>query len=46
MVRKLEELGFAWQLCIVLGWDAMFEELKEFRAKHGHCNVPQKTGIL
>ena len=27
-------------------WDERFEELKKFKAKHGHCNVPQKQGSL
>ena len=27
-------------------WNARFQELKLFKAKHGHCNVPRKAGKL
>ena len=27
-------------------WDEWFRELDAFKAKHGHCNVPQKQGPL
>ena len=27
-------------------WNAKFQELKSYRAKHGHCNVPRSVGKL
>ena len=27
-------------------WMAKFQELKSYKAKHGHCNVPQSAGKL
>ena len=27
-------------------WDAQFQELKKYKAEHGHCNVPQRHGLL
>jgi superfamily II DNA or RNA helicase len=33
--RQLDVLGFAWTK-----WDEMYSNLMEFKATHGHCNVP------
>ena len=43
-VRKLEELGFQWESTGILSdrWEARFQELKEFKEEHGHCNVPRE----
>lgn len=48
-VEKLDNLGFDW--AITHGkrlnlWDGRYEELKEYRAQHGHSNVPQNEGTL
>ena len=44
--EKLSRLGFHWELRHHTlgesrGWDARFEELMEFQARHSHCNVPE-----
>eukprot|EP00814_Leptocylindrus_danicus_P011952 CAMPEP_0116032960 /NCGR_PEP_ID=MMETSP0321-20121206/18594_1 /TAXON_ID=163516 /ORGANISM="Leptocylindrus danicus var. danicus, Strain B650" /LENGTH=221 /DNA_ID=CAMNT_0003508723 /DNA_START=63 /DNA_END=728 /DNA_ORIENTATION=+ len=42
-IQKLESIGFQWSprksRLDYLKWNVMFEELKSFKAKHGHCNV-------
>jgi superfamily II DNA or RNA helicase len=38
-VRLLDELGFTWQLRERGNWEDRYQELLEFREKHGHCNV-------
>ena len=40
--RKLEELGFRWETATKRSWDERFQQLKEFKEEHGHCNVPRK----
>ena len=43
-MQKLEELGFQSGADRKLDrWEARLEELKEFKEKHGHCNVPKKN---
>ncbi|MHB8522840.1 MAG: DEAD/DEAH box helicase [Limisphaerales bacterium] len=39
-VRLLDELGFTWQHRERGSWEDRYQELVEFKAKHGHCNVP------
>lgn len=39
-IRKLESLGFVWSLRD--DWRKHFDELKKFKAEHGHCNVPAR----
>lgn len=39
-VRLLDELGFTWQHRERGTWEDRYDELIEFKAKHGHCNVP------
>ena len=41
-VEKLESLGFSWVLHSKGTWNERLEELKEYKAQHGHCNVPRK----
>ena len=41
-VEKLESVGFQWSLLKDL-WNERFEELKEYKAEHGHCNVPYRN---
>jgi hypothetical protein len=38
-VGRLEELGFLWQPHRTV-WKQRLEELAEFKAAYGHCNVP------
>jgi hypothetical protein len=43
-INKLESIDFKWvseHASKQQTWDEMFEELKLFKAKHGHANVPQ-----
>jgi superfamily II DNA or RNA helicase len=39
-IVKLESLGFVWDPFAV-AWEQRCRELRAFRAKHGHSNVPQ-----
>jgi hypothetical protein len=39
-IRRMDELGFVWSLRD--DWDKHFEELKEYKANHGNCNVPAR----
>lgn len=40
-VERLEAIGFSWGVREEI-WESFFDELKKFKAAHGHCNVPQK----
>ena len=40
--QKLEELGFQWEMLKIQPWEVRFQQLKEFKAEHGHCNIPKK----
>jgi superfamily II DNA or RNA helicase len=40
--RALNQIGFDWDP-INNRWERMFVELLEFKKKHGHVNVPQKS---
>ena len=42
--KRLDEIGFVWQLVERNAWERMLERLVEFKKIHGHCNVPQKAG--
>jgi len=44
-IRKLESIDFKWEPGSD-GWEQMFEELKAFRRKEGHCSVPRKDRRL
>ncbi|EJK45567.1 hypothetical protein THAOC_35812 [Thalassiosira oceanica] len=46
--KKLEDLGFDWGTTrgTPLPWDERFDELKEYKGKYGHCNVPRSQGSL
>merc|ERR1719343_1279824 len=39
-IEKLEEIGFRWVVQEQYPWEARFEQLREFKEEHGHCNVP------
>ena len=39
--KLLDSIGFEWDPLETF-WQQMFEELKSFRKKNGHCNVPAK----
>jgi len=37
-IQMLNSIGFEWEVRV--GWDERLEELKQFKKKNGHCNVP------
>merc|ERR1712194_588378 len=39
---KLDSIGFTWDRNPDVRWEIMFEELKKFEDREGHCNVPYK----
>ena len=40
-IRLLEEIGIVWGTKrVTTSWDARFEDLLEFKRRHGHANVP------
>ena len=39
-VRRLDELGFAWELTPEAKWEAKYEALAAYQRAHGHCQVP------
>lgn len=41
IASELEHMGFVWSPSD-LAWDAMFQALVEFKAKHGHTDVPEQ----
>ena len=43
-VRVLEAIGFVWSAQHAL-WEERLAELVEYRAKHGHCNVPNRSTL-
>ena len=45
----LINIGFKWALnvkCSEVPWETRFNELVQYEAKHGDCNVPKKQGTL
>ena len=38
-IKLLEDIGFKWTFYVTVGWDAMYESLKEFKKLNGHTNV-------
>ena len=38
---KLDSIGFIWGSKLDARWEIMFDELKDFKAREGHCNVPR-----
>merc|ERR1740139_1885047 len=39
---KLDSIGFTWDRIPDVQWEMMFEELRKFKEREGHCNVPQR----
>merc|ERR1719491_2418857 len=37
---KLDSIGFTWGAELDVRWEIMFEELRKFKEREGHCNVP------
>ena len=42
----LQEGGLGRRNKLAKQWNAHFEELLNYRAEHGHCDVPQSQGHL
>ena len=48
-IDRLISIGFKWALVVkgpLVPWETRFEELVQYKAKHGHCDEPQKQGKL
>ena len=46
-IDRLDSIGFKWSLKeAALPWETRFNELVQYKAKHGDCNVPVKQGQL
>merc|ERR1712194_859616 len=37
---KLDSIGFTWGIKLDARWEIMYEELRKFKEREGHCNVP------
>ena len=42
-IHALEEIGFCWNR-LEAAWEERYQELVEYKAKYGDCNVPQQRG--
>jgi hypothetical protein len=42
-VRRLNELGFSWDVAKQERWEAQYAALAAYRRAHGHCRVPLAT---
>jgi Helicase associated domain len=38
--QRLDEIGFIWDI-LEVKWEGGFAALEKFKAREGHCNVPQ-----
>ena len=48
-IDRLISIGFKWtqkEVAPTVPWETRFDELVEYKAKHGDCNVPQRQGKL
>ena len=46
-IDRLSSIGFKWALKGKdTPWDTRFDELVQYKAKHGDCNVPKESGKL
>ena len=44
-IDALKEIGFVWD-AKEAAWRLRFEELKDYKQEHKHCNVPRSEGKL
>jgi hypothetical protein len=44
-IQRLLSIGFQWNVAktLPLSWEKRYQQLVEYKEKHGHCNVPQKA---
>lgn len=40
-IARLDSLGFKWKVNTVVGWEARYQQLLEYRRQHGDVHVPQ-----
>lgn len=40
-IVKLDSIDFSWESGTRRGWEERYDELVQYRSKHGDCNVPQ-----
>ena len=48
-INRLSGIGFKWALVVKgpqVPWEIQFNELVQYKAKHGDCDVPKKQGKL
>ncbi|EJK50105.1 hypothetical protein THAOC_30961, partial [Thalassiosira oceanica] len=46
-IDRLNSIGFKWTLASpTVPWETRFNELVQYKAKHGDCNVPRSQGKL
>ncbi|EJK61851.1 hypothetical protein THAOC_17581, partial [Thalassiosira oceanica] len=45
-IDRLSSIGFKWTRKPTVLWEARFDELVQYKAKHGDCNVPRDQGQL
>jgi hypothetical protein len=45
-MKRLENAGFEWNRCKKYTFDERFKDLMAFKAKFGHCNVPQRKSNI
>ena len=43
-IQKLDDIGFVWEN-LNRSWNERFEELLEFRQKHGHCATHKESNV-
>lgn len=42
-IALLEDVGFVWDTADALWWES-YQELKAYKKRHGHCEVPREGG--
>ena len=45
-IDQLSSIGFKWSIVAPVPWKTRFNELVNYKAKHGDCNIPQSRGPL
>ena len=45
-IDRLNSIDFKWALEELVPWEIRFDQLVQYKAKHGDCNVPQRQGPL
>jgi len=45
-IDRLNSIGFKWTLTEQVPWETRYNELVQYKAKHGDCNIPCRQGKL